>query len=103
MTYLDVARDEYFEALLYYKQHSLNAAVGFEVALETVENLLCEFPGVGHNLENFPEVKFFSLKNYPYTIYYRTDHDALEVVAISLFNNNRNPKRLEQLLKMRLS
>jgi plasmid stabilization system protein ParE len=102
VVYLDDAREEYYDALIYYKERSLNAAVGFETALETVESMLAGFPEAGRALENFPTIRKFPLVNYPYTIYYRLDNDSLEIVAISLFNTHRDPQKLENLLNNRV-
>jgi plasmid stabilization system protein ParE len=100
--YLDDARTEYYDALIYYKERSINAAVGFETALATVEGLLSDFPEIGRVLEEFPTIRKIQIVNYPYTIYYRLDHDALEIVAISLFNTYRDPQRLTKILRSRL-
>jgi hypothetical protein len=40
LTYLDVAKEEYYDALLYYKEKSVNAAIRFETAMETLEEML---------------------------------------------------------------
>jgi hypothetical protein len=37
ISYLDAAKEEHFDALLYYKERSINAAVAFESAIETLE------------------------------------------------------------------
>jgi plasmid stabilization system protein ParE len=102
LTYLDAAKEEYFNALLYYKERSINAAVGFEAAMETLEEMLMMWPHIGRQIEGYDDVYCLVVPKYPYILCFRvSDHD-LEIVAICLFNTYRDPKRLRGLLDGRV-
>jgi len=102
LTYLDLAKEEYFDALMYYKEKSVMAAVGFESAMETLEELLMMWPHIGRKVEGYDDVSCIPVPKYPYILCFRvSDHD-LEIVALCLFNTYRDPERLKALLEARL-
>jgi plasmid stabilization system protein ParE len=101
LTYLDVAREEYYDALLYYKERSINAAVSFETAMETLEEMLSLWPHIGRKIDGYDDVYSLVIPKFPYILCFRVSDYDLEIVAICLFNTYRNPKRLEKILNDR--
>jgi plasmid stabilization system protein ParE len=102
LTYLDAAKEEYFDALLYYKERSINAAVGFEAAMETLEEMLTMWPHIGNQIEGYDDVYSLVVPKFPYILCFRVSDNDLEIVALCLFNTYRNPKRLHKLLDSRV-
>ena len=101
LSYLDAAKEEYYNALIYYKERSVNAAVAFESAIETIEGLIKLWPHIGRNLDAYPDVEYLPVPNYPYILCYRVSDYDLEIVAICLFNTYRDPKKFSAMMKRR--
>lgn len=51
--------------------------------------LLSGFPDLGQDYEKISGVRFLTLSNYPYTIYYRIDRDQDIVRILTVFHNRR--------------
>ncbi|MDR0518568.1 MAG: type II toxin-antitoxin system RelE/ParE family toxin [Clostridiales Family XIII bacterium] len=103
LSYLDAAKEEYFDALLYYKEKSINAAVSFESAMETLEEMLAMWPHIGKQIEGYDDVFSLVVPKYPYLLCFRVSDYDLEIVAICLFNTYRDPKRLHKLIDSRIN
>jgi plasmid stabilization system protein ParE len=74
------ARD-YQEAMARYQSRSVQAAAGFEAAVEVALRQIAEAPG--HWAPCDQQHRFYSLRRYPFSIIYRIETNVVMAVAIA--------------------
>ena len=90
ISYQERALHEYESATEWYRLHSENAAVNFEIAVkEKIDILRSQPASYKKTYKLFHEVSF---KKYPYSIVYLIDEKENQVIISSIFHHKRNPK-----------
>ena len=88
-SFLDIAQQEYEEALIWYLEKSPAAAEGFVKAVDAALNLICDNPkGWRNEYEDYHEL---GLKKYPFNLIYSIEQDEMQVVIKSVYHQSRNP------------
>lgn len=81
IVFLPGADADYRQASAWYQERSAQAAAGFEAAVEVALRAIGEAP------ERWPlsddRHRFYSLRRYPYSIFYRVEAQRVLVVALA--------------------
>jgi plasmid stabilization system protein ParE len=81
VTFLPAAEQDYQEALAWYQARSVQAAAGFEAAVEVALQRIADAP------ESSPlgddRHRFYVLRRYPYSVIYRVEPGGVLVVAVA--------------------
>jgi len=75
------ARDEYQQALLYYKDFSKDAAERFFISIETTVLLIREQPEAMPKVSN--NIRRAVVKNFPYSIFFSLSENTVYILAIA--------------------
>lgn len=89
LRYHPLARQEYLEALEFYKQRSISVALDFQSEYERIEDQIIAFPESGHFELDRQQYKKRHLTNYPFTIVYRIQQGTIFILAVA--HQSRNP------------
>ncbi len=85
------AAKEYLEAIIWYKERSLQAAENFVKAVnEAFSNIELRPEYYRNSYKQFHEI---TLKKYPYTIVYFIDKEQNSIVITTIFHHKRDPKK----------
>jgi plasmid stabilization system protein ParE len=91
------------EAIEYSYDHFGEAtALKFSGAIETVKELIAMFLYITKIYDEGLQIRSFPIPGYPFTFYVRINDDRLEVIALSMTSQRRNPSKIKALLKERL-
>jgi plasmid stabilization system protein ParE len=91
------------EAVEYsYDHFGETTALKFSGAIETVKELIAMFPYITKIYDEKLQIRSFPIPGYPFTFYVRINDDRLEVIALSMTSQSRNPSKIKALLKERL-
>lgn len=91
------------EALEYsYDNFGEATALKFSGAIETVKELIAMFPYITKMFDEKLQIRTFPIPGYPFTFYVRINDDKLEVIALSMTSQRRNPAKIKALLRERL-
>lgn len=81
---------EYLEAIIWYRERSLQAAENFVRAEDVAFTNVTVHPlNYGNTYKQFREIK---VQKFPYAIVYFIDNKKNEVVITTVFHYKRNPK-----------
>ena len=90
-SFVDIAQEEYEDAINWYADRSLVAAGGFVDAVDHALTLICDSPSRWRNV--YKDYYELALKKYPYSIVYNINDTINLVVVNSIYHHSRNPKR----------
>lgn len=79
--FLPAADVDYQEAVAWYEGRSAQAAAGFEAAVEVALRAIGEAPERWTSCDE--RHRFYTLRRYPYSIYYRIETEGVLIVAVA--------------------
>lgn len=85
------AQSEFTDSLDWYAEKSVNAASGFNDEFIRSVSAIADSPYRWPNY--FARLREFQMTRYPFTIVYLIDETARLIVIVSVFHQNRHPKR----------
>lgn len=92
----DGARAEFLAAFDYYTDHGgPEVAIRFLETYERTRDRLLQFPRIGKKERG--DIRTFSIKPYPYSIFYLFEDDCIYIVTIA--HHSRGPEYLDDRLK----
>jgi plasmid stabilization system protein ParE len=97
-------QEELAEIVEYYNTHP-NPENGkrFLIRVETVVEMLRQWPEIGVKFEEIAEVRSFPIPKYPYRLYYTVFRDELEIIGISVYHTKRDLEKLIEKLEQRMN
>lgn len=75
------AKQDYDQALAWYREQSVGAALGFEQAVLDAIEKVCAFPERGAHCGGHHRYQL--LKRYPFSMIYRVRAESIEITAIA--------------------
>ena len=81
--FLDEARVEFLAAVTYYEQIERGLGARFRSAVEAASALAAKLPGAGSPWKHGTRRVF--TKNFPFSIAYRVEKDAIVIIAVAHF------------------
>jgi plasmid stabilization system protein ParE len=81
VVFLPAADADYRQALAWYQGRSAQAAAGFEAAVEVALRAIAEAPERWTACDE--RHRFYTLRRYPYSIYYRVEAAGALIVAVA--------------------
>lgn len=87
LRYLSVARDEFREAIDWYRVRSIGAARHFNIEMKVVEKLLSQHPRIGRRVE--ADARSLCVNDFPFSLIYTIGSGELVVVAVA--HHSRRP------------
>jgi plasmid stabilization system protein ParE len=92
---VDSARVEFLEAFDFYSDNaSPEVAIDFLETFERAIDRLIQFPRLGYRESG--DIRAFSLKKYPYTIFYLLEKEFINIVTFA--HHSRGPEYLDERL-----
>jgi plasmid stabilization system protein ParE len=85
-----------------YEETSAYSAEKFESAIDTVISLLEEYPGLAHEYEPYPEIKYRSIPKYPFALYFRIIDNQMQIIAFGLISHNAGDNYINKVIIERL-
>lgn len=87
VVFAPAAETDYEEALAWYAGRSLQAAIGFETAIEVALRTIGDAPERWSLWDD--RHRFYVLRRYPFSLIYRVEAEEVQVVAVA--HSRRSP------------
>ena len=85
------AQKDYEEALHWYMERSEQAAAKFIIAIDSILQLICNYPTRWRN--EYKHYYELGVKKYPYTIIYSVETEKRLIIVSAIYHHKRNPKK----------